>query len=141
MKLMKNTKKISKLNKYKEPYILINLIFAGIIILIFIYSGIFSESNEHPIKCVHFEETGISCETCGLSRSFSEIVRFDLESAKDFNRNGIPLFLFFLTQFFMRIIFSLVYFKKWGNQKLIIIADTIFSIILFLIAFQNLILK
>jgi len=139
MKLMKNTRKILKQNKYKEPYILINLIFAGIIILIFIYSGIFSESNEHPIKCVHFEKTGIPCETCGLSRSFSEIVRFDFESAKDFNRNGIPLFLFFLFQLILRLLFSLIFIKNLIKRRNLIIIDSIVSIALFIITFKNLI--
>jgi hypothetical protein len=136
---MKNIKTIFSKIKSLEAYIKINLLFAGIIIAIIIYSGIFSAQNEHPIKCVHFEQTGIPCETCGISRSFSEIVRFDFQSAKDFNRNGIPIFLFFLIQLVFRILFSLIYSKNWTKPRNVIIIDSLVSILLFLIMFKNLI--
>ena len=136
---MKNTKTIFSKIKGLESYLKIKLLFAGIIIAVIIYSGIFSANNEHPIKCVHFEQTGIPCETCGISRSFSEIVRFDFQSAQDFNRNGIPLFLFFLIQLVLRIIFSVVYSKKWIKTNYLIIVDSILSIVLFFLTFKNLI--
>ncbi|PLX13506.1 MAG: hypothetical protein C0597_11600, partial [Marinilabiliales bacterium] len=73
-----------------EPYHIINSIFAGIIMLIFIYSGIFSaEKNNHPIKSSCAEIQGHPCKSEGLSRSFSEIVRLRFDTAKFYNENGI----------------------------------------------------
>lgn len=135
---MKNIKTIFSKIKSLDSYLKINLLFAGIIIAVIIYSGIFSAENEHPIKCAHFEQTGIPCETCGISRSFSEIVRFDLQSAREFNRNGIPIFLFFLIQLFLRILFSIISYKNWLKQRNLIIVDSVLSVILFLITFHNL---
>ena len=136
---MKNIKTIfSKINSL-NAYIKINLLFAGIIIAVIIYSGIFSAQYEHPIKCVHFEQTGVECETCGISRSFSEIVRFDFQSARDFNRNGIPVFLFFLIQLVLRLCFSLVFVKKWIKSRNVVIIDSIISLTLFVVTFKNLI--
>jgi len=136
---MKNTKTIFSKIKSLDSYIKINLLFAGNIIAIIIYSGIFSADYEHPIKCIHFEQTGIPCETCGISRSFSEIVRFDFQSAQDFNRNGIPIFLFFLIQLILRILFSVVFIKNWIKTRNLIIIDSLVSITLFIITFKNLI--
>ena len=76
----------------KEPYHILNICFAGIIILIFIYSGIFSvEKNNHPIKSACATVEGHPCKSEGLSRSFSEIVRFRFESAKSYNKYGIQI--------------------------------------------------
>ncbi len=135
---MKNIKTVFRNNKDLETYLKINLIFAGIIIAIIIYSGIFSEKNEHPVKCVHFEQTGIKCKTCGISRSFSEIVRFNFNKAKEFNPNGIPVFLFFFVQLVLRIIISFILLKTKIKQNNIMIADIIISVILFIVTFRNL---
>ena len=59
-----------------EPYLIINIFFAGVIMLIFAYSGIFSpEKDNYPITCLHEQLTGKPCVSCGLSHSFSLIVR------------------------------------------------------------------
>lgn len=90
----------SKLRSYQ----LINIIIAGLIIIIFIYSGIFSSGgNEYPVQCVHQKITGISCPSCGLSRSFSSLVRLDYNTAVEFNKYGPRVFLFFLLQLVLRV--------------------------------------
>ncbi len=125
---------------YKEPYHIINLCFAGIIILIFIYSGIFSaEKNNHPIKSTCEILTGQPCESTGLSRSFSEIVRFKFESAKSYNKYGIQVFLFFLIQFFLRIISSVILQFKVLKQRQHIFIDSLLSVGLYIYCFWNLI--
>ncbi len=125
---------------FKEPYHIINLCFAGIIILIFIYSGIFSaEKNNHPIKSACEILTGQPCESTGLSRSFSEIVRFKFESAKSYNKYGIKVFLFFLIQFFMRFIVSFLRHNKIFRQKQLVLFDSIFSTGLYLYCFWGII--
>ncbi len=125
---------------FKEPYHIINLCFAGIIILIFIYSGIFSaEKDNHPIKSTCEILTGQPCESTGLSRSFSEIVRFKFESAKSYNKYGIKIFLFFLIQFFLRIISSVILQFKVLKQRQHIFIDSLLSVSLYIYCFWNLI--
>jgi len=120
----------------KEPYHIINLCFAGIILLIFIYSGIFSANkNNYPIKSACEVITGKPCVSSGLSRSFSEIVRLKFESAKEYNQYGLSVFTFFLIQFILRIFVSiLIYFKRKQTSQIIIL-DSIISICLYLYCF------
>jgi hypothetical protein len=120
-----------------EPYLILNLIFAGVIILIFIYSGIFSpDQNNYPVVCIHEKLTGEPCFSCGLSHSFSLIVRGRIDEAYSWNIYGIRVFLFFLSQLFMRIAFSLYYLKNRDTRKELIIFDSIGSGLLFLFTFQ-----
>ncbi|MFH2141664.1 MAG: DUF2752 domain-containing protein [Bacteroidota bacterium] len=136
---MQNIKTIWTKTRISKPYIIINFAFAGIIILIMLYSGIFSaDSEDHPIECIHYKISGEKCETCGISRGFSEIVRFRFEEALEFNRNSILLFLFFSIQFIMRIVVSVIYLKRVINHVILVVADASISIILFVITFKNL---
>jgi len=130
--------KISSL--LKEPYNIINISFAGIIILIFIYSGIFSaDKSNHPIKSACEIVTGTPCSSTGLSRSFSEIVRFKFESAKAYNKNGLRVFSFFLIQFFMRLIISLLLIRYTIKKRNLILSDSLFSFCLYFYCFYNII--
>ena len=125
---------------FKEPYHIINLCFAGIIIMIFIYSGIFSaEKDNHPIKSTCEILTGQPCESTGLSRSFSELVRFKFERAKSYNKYGIKVFLFFLIQLLIRLLVSITYYKKNLHTNLLIIFDSIIAIGLYLYCFWGII--
>ena len=131
-------------NKYgsflKEPYHIINLLFAGIIILIFIYSGIFSaEKENHPIKSACKTITGEPCKSTGLSRSFSEIVRFKFESAKSYNKYGVKIFLFFLIQLFLRFTVSTFLYYKVYKQKPLVGFDSVVSVSLYLFCFWGII--
>lgn len=122
----------------QESYIIINLIIAGIIVLIVLYSGIFSaERNNHPIPSACVKEP---CPSTGLSRSFSEIVRFRFESAERYNPNGIIVFSFFFLQFWLRIIFSILFIRNEAKRKRIIIVDSVFSLLFFVFAFRNFII-
>lgn len=124
---------------FKEPYHIINLSFAGIIMLIFIYSGIFSaEKNNHPIKsaCSHIE--GHPCKSEGLSRSFSEIVRFKFESAKSYNKYGLSVFSFFFLQLFLRFTTTLLLHCKTIAQNRLVIIDSIISLSLYFYCFKGL---
>ena len=123
-----------------EPYHIINICFAGIIIMIFIYSGIFSaEKENHPIKSACKTITGEPCKSTGLSRSFSEIVRFRFESAKSYNKFGLKVFLFFLIQLFLRFITSLFLYYKILIQKRLVFLDSLISFGLYLFCFWGLI--
>ena len=119
-----------------EPYLIINIFFAGVILLIFAYSGIFSpEKNNYPVVCIHEKLTGQPCVSCGLSHSFSLIVRGRVEEAYQWNHYGMRIFLFFAAQLLLRITFSIFYIKYHDVRRKLIIVDCIGSGIIFLAAF------
>jgi hypothetical protein len=120
-----------------EPYLIVNLIFAGVILLILIYSGIFSpDKNDYPVICIHEKLTGEACSSCGLSHSFSLILRGRIIEAYKWNENGMNVFLFFISQLLMRIFFSGYYIKFPESRKQLIFLDITGSSIIFLIAFM-----
>lgn len=120
----------------KEPYLLINIIFAGIIILVMAYSGIFSPvKDNYPVVCIHEELTGEPCASCGLSHSFSLIVRGQLDEALTWNRYGLRVFIFFAAQLVLRIAFSFWYIRYPHNRSALVLTDSAGSSIMFLLAF------
>jgi hypothetical protein len=125
-----------------EPYIIINLIFAGVIVLVIAYSGIFSpEKNNYPVVCIHEKLTGEPCISCGLSHSFSLLVRGRITEAYQWNIYGMRVFLFFVSQLLLRVLFSVFYLKFSGTRKQLILTDSIGSGLMFLLAFWPYIVK
>ena len=119
-----------------EPYLILNIFFAGVIILAIAYSGIFSpDQNNYPVVCIHEKITGEPCFSCGLSHSFSLIVRGRFNEAYQWNIYGMRVFLFFFSQLILRIGYSLSYLKYPNTRKQLIIIDSIGSGVLFLITF------
>ena len=126
----------SEVRFLNEPYLIINIIFAGVILLIFLYSGFFSpDKDSYPVICIHEKITGEPCVSCGLSHSFSLIVRGRIEEAYNWNRYGMRIFLFFTLQLIMRAAFSIFYLKYSDTRKQLILVDCIGSGIIFLVAF------
>jgi len=104
--------------------------------LIFAYSGFFSpEKDNYPVTCIHELITGKPCISCGLSHSFSLIVRGRVEEAYEWNHYGMRIFLFFAAQLVLRVAFLLFYMKYNETRKQLIIFDSIGSGIIFLVAF------
>ncbi len=137
---MPNRRKIKKLPRPKNnkffynPYLIVNGLIAGIILLMLIYSGIFSASGiPYPI---HSQTIAPTIST-GLSRAFSEIVRLNFDSARQFNAYSLPIFLFFFIQFFIRIIIIQLFLSTRINQKVILFTDVLVSVLLFLWSFGN----
>jgi hypothetical protein len=125
-----------KVRPRKEPYRIINMIFAGVILLIFAYSGIFSPvKDNYPVICIHEKLTGIPCVSCGLSHSFSLIVRGKIAEAYQWNHYGMRIFLFFAAQLILRVAFSLFYKRYSDTRKQLIIVDCVGSGVMFLFAF------
>ncbi|HUV00762.1 MAG TPA: DUF2752 domain-containing protein [Bacteroidales bacterium] len=119
-----------------EPYLIINIILAGVILLIFAYSGIFSpEKDNYPVVCIHEKLSGEPCVSCGLSHSFSLIIRGKISEAYEWNVYGLRIFLFFALQLVMRSAFSLFYIRYADTRKQLIIFDITGSAIILLIAF------
>ncbi len=132
-----NPDKQSGIRLRNEPYLIINIFLAGVIILIMAYSGIFSsEKDKYPVTCIHEKLTGEQCVSCGLSHSFSLIIRGRFDEAQKWNENGLRIFIFFAAQLFVRISFSGFYVKNPGLRKQIILFDIIGSSVIFLIAFM-----
>jgi hypothetical protein len=139
MNLRRKRNSLSNLSMMRlrdEPYLILNIFFAGVIILIFIYSGIFSpDQNNYPVVCLHEKLTGKPCFSCGLSHSFSLIFRGRIHEAYQWNIYGMRVFLFFVSQLLLRIFFSLNYLKYNNTRKQLIIIDSIGSAVIFLITF------
>jgi hypothetical protein len=126
----------SEIRFLKESYLIINIIFAGVILLIFLYSGFFSpDKDNYPVICIHEKITGEPCVSCGLSHSFSLIVRGRVEEAFNWNLYGMRIFLFFALQLVMRVGFSFFYLKYPDTRRQLIIVDCIGSGIMFFVAF------
>lgn len=127
-----------KVRLRKEPYLIINIFLAGIILLIMLYSGIFSpDKDNYPVTCIHEQLTGEPCVSCGLSHSFSLIVRGRVEEAYKWNIYGMRLFIFFAAQFIMRMLFSYIYIRYTDTRKQLINLDITGSAAIFLISFWH----
>jgi hypothetical protein len=132
----KNSKNQNTVKLRNEPYLIINIIFAGVIVLIFAYSGIFSpEKDNYPVVCIHEKLSGQACVSCGLSHSFSLIVRGRFDEAYTWNHFAIRIFLFFLAELILRAAFSIFYIKYPDTRSQLILVDCIGSGIIFLLAF------
>ena len=119
-----------------DPYITINFILAGVILLIFIYSGIFSpDKGNYPVVCIHERLTGEQCASCGLSHSFSLILRGQISEAYDWNLYGLRVFIFFAAQLIMRVVFTVFYLKYPDSGKQLVTYDIAVSIMLFIVSF------
>ena len=125
-----------KIRLRNEPYLIINIFFAGVILLIFAYSGFFSpDKDNYPVTCIHEKVTGEPCVSCGLSHSFSLIVRGRVTEAYQWNHYGMRIFLFFATQLILRVAFSIFYIRYPDTRKQLIIVDCIGSGVILLISF------
>lgn len=121
-----------------NSYLIINAVLAALIILIFAYSAFFKPGDEqYPVKCIHEQLTGQSCPSCGLSRSFSSIMRGDLQAAEEYNVYGIRVFLFFLFHLVMRLSNIVYLLRKPVNIKNLVLIDTALAIISFILAFRQ----
>jgi hypothetical protein len=119
-----------------KQYLKINLIFAGVIVLVLAYSGIFSpDRNNYPVVCIHEKLTGNPCFSCGLSHSFSLIVRGRITEAYKWNQYGLQVFFFFFFQLLLRIAFSVFFIRYPETRRQLIITDILGSVMLFLISF------
>lgn len=128
--------KISATRLADEPYNVINIILAGVIVMVLAYSGIFSpEKNNYPVVCIHEKLSGEPCISCGLSHSFSLILRGRISEAYEWNQYGMRVFLFFVSQLIFRLDFLRLSIKHPGNRKQLILYDSISSAVIFLLSF------
>jgi len=81
--------------------------------------------------------TGEPCPSCGLSRSFSYIIRGDIAAAEMQNVYGMRVFLFFLFQLVMRLSNIVYLLRKPIYLKELTLADSLIAIITFMLAFRQ----
>jgi hypothetical protein len=121
-----------------RPYYIVNIFLAGIIMMVFIYSGLFSaKEKNHPVPSFYEKITGKPAPSSGLSRAFSEIVRGDLDAAREYNRESLLIFSFFFIQFVQRIFVTLLLYKRILRTQFLLSADLATSILLFLFCFKG----
>jgi len=126
----------SQMRLRNEPYLFINLVLGIVITLILAYSFIFSpDKDNYPVVCIHEKITGQPCISCGLSHSFSLILRGQFTEASEWNVYGMRIFIFFVSQLILRIVFSMYYIRFPLNRKWLIITDSAGSGLMFLITF------
>jgi hypothetical protein len=122
----------------KKPYFIINLILAGLIGLIFIYSGLFSaQRDDYPLPSFFEEITGLPSPSAGMSKAFSEIIRGRLVSAREYHPDSLMIFAFFLIQGMQRLTVTFLLIRGRISVKHTLMADCLLSLILFLYCFQG----
>jgi len=119
-------------------YHIINICFGSIILGIIFYSLLFRGDN-HPIPALLTKVTGLIPPSKGLSASFSELVRGNIEAASMLNPYSLRVFSFFLIQLFTRALVSLVIEENWINKSRMVLIDVFYSTALFAICFAPLI--
>jgi hypothetical protein len=128
-----------RIESKEQSYHLINGIFVFIIVSVIVYSALFSGAS-HPIPALLTKVTGIVPPSKGLSQSFSEIVRGNIQNALLINPYSIRVFSFFAIQLALRVFFSILVRISSQKIQLIAITDTIISTAFFLWSFAPLIL-
>jgi len=117
----------------KKSYFIINALFAGIFGCIFVYSGLFTSTDNGsfiPSVCDLFHLS--PCPSKGLSRSFSAMMQGDIHTAISLNPIGPRLFFFFLAQFFFRFAALTYLVKAKKNTDALLFTDIGISILLFI---------
>ena len=104
--------------------------------LVLIYSGLFSaDKDNHPVPSYFEKITGQPSPSSGMSRAFSEIIRGNFETARNYNADSLLIFAFFIIQGVQRISVSILLVKSWGKKKHLLLADVFSTVILFIFCF------
>ena len=120
----------------RNGYLAVNIIFAGVILLIMGYSVFYSpDEDRYPVPCIHEKITGEQCPSCGLSHAFSLIVRGRIDEAMQWNSASAGVFMFFAFQLLLRIVLGIRILLTYRYLRQISTADAIVSSLMALAAF------
>jgi hypothetical protein len=121
-------------------YLFLNFTIAGIILVVFLYSIIYSSSKDfHPVKCFHEELLGARCPICGMSSGFSAILKGQFKEAFIIQPNSMRIFLFLFVLLLMKITAILLLLKAHVSCKVISTTDIILTVVLFILTFKSII--
>lgn len=120
-----------------DSYKKINVILIFIIMFIFFYCfflpylnfGLHSSCEGLPLAY---------CKSRGLTRAFSQILRFHFQEAIAYNPFSIKIFCFFFLQLIARFLINMII--SFSLFRKILIFDVSISVISFLFSFYNLVL-
>ena len=126
-----------------KPYLVVNLALAGVIVLVFVYSAVFSpDKSNYPVACVHELMLSEPCPSCGMSHAFSLILKGEFDNALELNSYSVTLFLFFVVQLFLRLIFSVadrLSAVRPVAAKVVLLTDIVISSVMVIVAFYPMI--
>lgn len=126
----------------QRTYVLVNIILAGVIIMVMVYSGLFTaEGERHPVPSFYEALTGEPSPSAGMSRAFSELVRGRIDPARNYNEDSPLIFAFFLVQLVQRITVTLLIRKAFFPLKAILWPDIALSLGIFIYCFKGQIIK
>ena len=120
-----------------DAYKKINIIFIIIIVFIFFYCFL-SSYLPFNIKSSCEGMPLVYCKSRGLTRAFSQILKFNFQKALEYNIYCFKIFSFFIIQLIARFIINQKI--KLNNFKKILIFDIFISLAFFLFSFYNLII-
>lgn len=119
-----------------ETYKKVNTIFIIIIVFIFFYCfiapflkfGFHSSCEGMPLSY---------CKSRGLTRAFTQIIRFNFTEALAYNPYSLKIFLFFLIQLVTRFFINKII--RLSNLKRVLACDIFLSTVFFVFSFYNLV--
>ena len=116
---------------WREPYIVCNTFFAGVLAAMLVYFGIFSSVSGYPVHAVMQGQL----TSTGLQRALSELMHGNVAEALQFNSYSVGVFLFIVVQLVMRVSFGAIFVFHADKRRRLILVDAIISTLLFLCAF------
>ena len=95
----------------KSTYQKVNLMVAAIlsVVLLLLFFGIITGI----VRCPYESQFGISCSSCGVSRDIFRFLRLDF--ASPINPHSLKLFVFFISQIFLRFILGISLVKSFPS--------------------------
>ena len=122
---------------FHKSYLVINIVLTLIILLIFAYSLVYGvEKPNYPVGSAYTAITGEQSVSTGLSRSFSELIRFRFSSARDYNPYGLQVWLFFVIQLILRVTLTVMIIRRISiNFRILVLADVLQAVSLFVVLF------
>ena len=121
------------INSYKK----INIIFSILIIFIFFYTYLLPYLNI-TLKSSCEGLPLVYCKSKGLTRAFSQILRFNIEEALILNPYSFIIFTFFLIQLFTRNFINFI--LTTTNYKNVVMIDVFLTSVYFIFSFVYLII-
>ncbi len=113
----------SRRKRYNKDYQLVNIILIVLFLIGFVYVAIVEESMTCYYKSVH----GTVCNTCGMTRDFKSMIKFDFSYL--INPHSTFFFLLFSLFFFTRI-GVLISLLKLESPKKVLLFDIVYGTVM-----------